>query len=485
MSTRSGPSPTAPTSAVRNTVQQEKLNAVKARLNFEEARSTPSRRRDLRKRLGFRRIRSVFRSPEPRRGRSESPRKKNGIQKAAEGYIPQAKRQGEDRMPHTRVTQGVSRITIATEILKVATKVLAQEEQNLLLRNIITKEHPLAGRRYYQKVKPWVCEETDLFTPRIRYFDLPKRTRMSSHVKTYDGSEDPKDHLKIFQAATKVKRWAMPTCCHMFNSTLTRFANVWFDDLPPESVDSYDDLKEVSWKISVSRKSASKIPWKSTISSREKESLRRILCVDSRGRWQLGTKSRRSHFRHGNSRRPDISRISRKEVLKINKGQSGDMIEVRHNTDECMHLKRQIEELLKNRKLPHVIKELKQNGGKDQPKANNKRETSSKDKALAILMVQSWQRVARQRITQSFSRDPKITFLPLEEEEGTEGPMIIEAEIGGHFIHRIYVDGGSASKILYEYCFNRLRLKIKNQMVLAIAPLIGFSVEIIWPLGQL
>ncbi|GKE54021.1 hypothetical protein Tco_1489177 [Tanacetum coccineum] len=69
--------------------------------------------------------------------------------------------------------------------------------------------------------QPWVCEETDLFTPRIRYFDIPKRNRMPSHVKTYDGSEDPEDHLKIFQAAAKVERWAMPTWCHMFFSTLT------------------------------------------------------------------------------------------------------------------------------------------------------------------------------------------------------------------------------------------------------------------------
>ncbi|GKE54020.1 hypothetical protein Tco_1489176 [Tanacetum coccineum] len=67
-------------------VQQEKLKAVKARLNFEEVSQhsesgTPSRRRglwrDLRKRLGSRRVRSVFGSPEPRRGRPESPRKKD------------------------------------------------------------------------------------------------------------------------------------------------------------------------------------------------------------------------------------------------------------------------------------------------------------------------------------------------------------------------------------------------------------------------
>ncbi|GKA95373.1 reverse transcriptase domain-containing protein [Tanacetum coccineum] len=41
-----------------------------------------------------------------------------------------------------------------------------------------------------------------------------------------------------------------------------------------------------------------------------------------------------------------------------------------------------------------------------------------------------------QRITQSFSPNPEISFLPLDEEEGTEGPMIIEAEVGCHFIHR-------------------------------------------------
>ncbi|GJV94597.1 reverse transcriptase domain-containing protein [Tanacetum coccineum] len=56
-------------------------------------------------------------------------------------------------------------------------------------------------------------------------------------------------------------------------------------------------------------------------------------------------------------------------------------------------------------------------------------------------MIQPWQRVARQRITQSFSPDPKISFPAIGEEEGTEGPMIIEAKIRGHFIYRMYVDG--------------------------------------------
>ncbi|GKA15948.1 hypothetical protein Tco_0695695 [Tanacetum coccineum] len=40
--------------------------------------------------------------------------------------------------------------------------------------------------------------------------------------------------------------------------------------------------------------------------------------------------------------------------------------EVGHNTDECNHLRRQIEAMLKAGKLSHIIKELKQNRAKDQ-----------------------------------------------------------------------------------------------------------------------
>nr|GEY68168.1 reverse transcriptase domain-containing protein [Tanacetum cinerariifolium] len=67
---------------------------------------------------------------------------------------------------------------------------------------------------------------------------------MPNNVKTYDGSNDPKNHLKIFQAAAKVEQWAMPTWCHTFNSIVTGSTRVWFDDIALEFVDSYDDLKK-------------------------------------------------------------------------------------------------------------------------------------------------------------------------------------------------------------------------------------------------
>ncbi|GJX40259.1 hypothetical protein Tco_0255249 [Tanacetum coccineum] len=261
MSTRSGPSPTTNTSAVRNTVergkeksqensnepasdaalsefcdknynqllpilaekthqekvQQEKLKAVKARLNFEETSQysesgAPSRRRDTRKRLGPKDAHSMSRSPEPRR------------------WVIKRR-----VCPHTPVVQGVNHITAAAETPKAIIRVLAREERSSLPRGIMIEKHTHVREEGCQKARTvqedigilnlkrkgqvWRMRtypnngyaKTGPFMPRINYFDLPKRIRMLSHVKTYDGSENPKDHLKIFQAAAKVERWAMPT----------------------------------------------------------------------------------------------------------------------------------------------------------------------------------------------------------------------------------------------------------------------------------
>ncbi|GJV53941.1 reverse transcriptase domain-containing protein [Tanacetum coccineum] len=153
-----------------------------------------------------------------------------------------------------------------------------------------------------------------------------------------------------------------------------------------------------------------------------------------------------------------------------------------HSTDECIQLKKQIEELVRAGKLSHLIKEIKQ--GRDQTK-NGKKEAPTKDKSLANYMIQPWHKTTRQKMTQSFARINEIMFPPLTTSKGMEGPLVIETEIGGHMIHRMYVDGGSSTEVLYEHCFNRLRPEIKSQMVSATTSLTGFSRETIWPLGQL
>ncbi|GKF61901.1 hypothetical protein Tco_0181955, partial [Tanacetum coccineum] len=67
-----------------------------------------------------------------------------------------------------------------------------------------------------------------------------------------------------------------------------------------------------------------------------------------------------------------------------------------HSTDECMQLKKQIEELVRASKLSHLIKEIKK--GRDQTK-NRKKEAPAKDKSVAEndeakidLKLRLWQR---------------------------------------------------------------------------------------------
>nr|GFC59273.1 reverse transcriptase domain-containing protein [Tanacetum cinerariifolium] len=114
-----------------------------------------------------------------------------------------------------------------------------------------------------------------------------------------------------------------------------------------------------------------------------------------------------------------------------------------------------------------------------------RKEAAAKDKPTTIYMVRSWQRTVNQKITQSFEQGKEITFPPLTTNDGAEGALVIEAEMGRHTIHRMYIDGGSSMEILYEHCFNRLRPEIKSQMIPTTTSLTGFSGEITWPLGQL
>ncbi|GJW70507.1 reverse transcriptase domain-containing protein [Tanacetum coccineum] len=192
--------------------KKEKLEEVKARLDFGEARRKSTKAQE-----------SAYSE-----SRTMSPRRQTKARRESTVFKRLGSR-GRSASAHSDSRQESSVYRGLT---------LKSEDSEGDTGNLNPKDRS----RVEDEISPtWVCAETDPFTSRIRHFDFPK-TRMPSHVKTYNGSEDPEDHLKIFQAATKTERWAMPgppltMMSHMFNSTLTGNARVWFDDLPPESID--------------------------------------------------------------------------------------------------------------------------------------------------------------------------------------------------------------------------------------------------------
>ncbi|GJT86970.1 hypothetical protein Tco_1068687 [Tanacetum coccineum] len=369
---------------------------------------------------------------------------------------------------------------------RAVTKATVQEKRNTFPKSVTTKERLHREQKCSRKVK--IVEEDTGSQDRKNKSQSLKKTTYPNHGCA---KKRISSHPRFKSESRHVKR--APECMRisgfMHEITNPELIKRLHDNIPK----SVDEIMRETTAFLRGEVAASNQVRKKTLSTWKKQETRRKQNFDKRGNFRNQQRSERRRDRF------TLLTKSPKEILALDKGKfktpppMSTLVEKRnnnklcefhreagHNTDECMHLKRKIEELIKDGKLSHVIKELKQGGGKDQPKAAKKREASGKDKALAILMVQPWKRV-----TQSFSPDLEISFPPLGDEDGTEGPMIIEAEIEGHFIHRIYVDGGSTLEILYEHCFNRLRPKVKSQMVPATAPLIGFSGEIIWPIGQI
>ncbi|GJY31285.1 hypothetical protein Tco_0414780 [Tanacetum coccineum] len=286
--------------------QKDKLNAVKARLIYGEESGikirsreesyyselkTPTARTEPRRRHGDRYSRSpsphasVFKrlkknrspSPQPR------PRKEGGVfnRLGRKEPVTSARSDSRRRSPQAKRTEVETRRRQQRQTPSRATSQYSESEDSEG-GHWKSKSRRQKSNTYEDDLyQPWTCEERNPFTLRIRHFSLP-RTRMPSHVKTYDGSGDPEDHLKLFQSAAKTEGWAMPTWCHMFNSTLTGNARVWFDKLPKESIDSYEDLRQRLGKTIFSKQSTSKIRWRYITSSKETENLRRTSWKDIR-----------------------------------------------------------------------------------------------------------------------------------------------------------------------------------------------------------
>nr|GFB69756.1 reverse transcriptase domain-containing protein [Tanacetum cinerariifolium] len=260
---------------------------------------------------------------------------------------------------------------------------------------------------------------------------------MPNNIKTYDGTGDPEDHVKIFHAAAQVERWAIPTWCHMFNSTLIGAARVWFDELAPESIDGYKDMKAAFLSYFMQQKKYVKDPVEiHNIKQRDGETLE-----DFMERFKVETERMKGA--------PECMRISR----------------FMHGINNPELTKRL------NKHVPRTMEEMM-----IATTAFIRGEAAAANKKKGHM---SW------KPQDHFEQGKEITFPPLANSNGTEGPLVIEAEIGGHTIHRMYIDRGSSMEILYEHCFNRLRPDIKKQMVPATTSLTGFSGETTWPLGQL
>lgn len=79
----------------------------------------------------------------------------------------------------------------------------------------------------------------------------------------------------------------------------------------------------------------------------------------------------------------------------------------------------------------------------------------------------------------------EITFPSETGDSPSKDPVIIKAIVTNMEVNKIYMDCGSACEVVYDHCLKNLSPTIKSKRVESKMPLIGFSGERSWPLGEI
>ncbi|GJW45872.1 reverse transcriptase domain-containing protein [Tanacetum coccineum] len=263
----------------------------------------------------------------------------------------------------------------------------------------------------------------------------------SRYVKRGRESESPLSRVSE-SGTSDVEHWKSK------GSRGSRAARVWFDELPPESINGYKDLKAAFLAYFMQQKKYVKDPVEiHNIKQRDGETIEEFMerfKVET-GRMKGAPECMRiSGFMHGVNNPKLTKRLNEHVPKTMEEMMIATIAFIRGEAAAAgkkkghapwraqEQSKRQASERRSDfrGKLSHLIKEIKQ--GRDQTKAGRKESNQSKDKSHGNYMITTMASSDNAKVTQSFERVSEITFPSLTTSSGTEGLLVIEAEIGVH-----------------------------------------------------
>ncbi|GJT38691.1 reverse transcriptase domain-containing protein [Tanacetum coccineum] len=156
-----------------------------------------------------------------------------------------------------------------------------------------------------------------------------------------------------------------------------------------------------------------------------------------------------------------------------------------HDTNDCRHLRTQIQEAVNSGQLSHLVKGIKKERTKssDTPRGESKKDKGTAPAEAPILMVSREAHIAKSLAQENTDYGGKeIIFPPVA--KVNNAPVIIEAKIFGRKVGRVYMDSESSCEIIYEHCFEKLNPTIKSTKVDLKTPLVGFSGERSCSIGE-
>ncbi|GKE13032.1 reverse transcriptase domain-containing protein, partial [Tanacetum coccineum] len=247
----------------------------------------------------------------------------------------------------------------------------------------------------------------------------------------------------------------------MFQQTLDGKARAWFDKLPSGSIDNWGSLQEKFLNIFGMLKAYDKDPTEiSKIAQRANETLlhfKERWVSESNAITNVPTLMQISSFMSSHK----CAELAKRFSDSIPKTVDGMLKRVDdylwycdyhnekgHNTNDCFHLKRQLEIALKSGKPNHLIKDVRQRG-------KGRQRNNGPQKAKVINMVQSHPLDQKRKtimIDEGWMNVP-ITFPPVPARDLSEEALVVEAEVEGYLVRRIHIDEGASIEIMFEHCF--------------------------------
>ena len=94
-------------------------------------------------------------------------------------------------------------------------------------------------------LEEYLVRRTDsLFTISINEHPFPPKFKMPS-LDLYDGTHDPFDHIATFKTTMHLQGVLDEIMCRAFLTTLKGSTRVWFNKIPPNTMNSFEELSKL------------------------------------------------------------------------------------------------------------------------------------------------------------------------------------------------------------------------------------------------